>query len=152
MSVRPTSVEAPKEPQEPTTDEFLWQQSLLGRTLIEQFQLVLAETSVDCSIHHANLAPDVKSRIHCKTCVATHAKLFHPVVGDDLKYPNPCREPQEKKVKVTKIIVDNESYAYSRNADGIKIYYNDPRVDGYVQMPIDHPMYATIHSQILAAR
>ncbi len=134
---------------EPTTDEYLWEQSLLGKSLIEQFHLVLAESSIDCSVRYPTLPITVQRRVKCKTCASTHATLFHKSVVDDLKFPNPCVIPEEKKIKVHELLVDDQKYYYQIEEGNMKIYYFDPRVRGYVIMPLDNPLYSMIHSKII---
>ena len=49
---------------EPTTDVELYQKSIDNMQIIDQFVLALAESSIDCTIHHSRLDPQIKDKIN----------------------------------------------------------------------------------------
>lgn len=136
-----------------TTDQHLWNESLRGKALNDKFVQLLIESSIDCSVHNPDLPENVRRRIKCKMCAPNHRTLFNTDIMDDFKYPNPCHEVQENAISARELaMADGTRYYYNftREPLDVQIYMYDPRVSGYVHMPLDHPHYAILHEKIMS--
>jgi hypothetical protein len=137
---------------EPTTDVDLYTRSIDNMKIINTFMLAIAESSIDCSMHHGNLDVSIKAMINCKMCSPTNAQLFHPILSRDMELPSHCSQYTEKKVSVEEIILPDvaEKFYYKKDETGIiTIYHMNKKLNGYAPLPKSHPMYADIMSAIV---
>jgi hypothetical protein len=138
---------------EATTDMELYTKSLDNMEIINDFILVIAETSIDCNAHHSTVSDEVKKRIKCKLCSPNNTQLFHPLINKDMTLPSNCIPYSESKVSVNEIIIpeSNETFYYKRdpNDGNIIIYLFNKKLNGYTPMPRTHIFYANIMEQIL---
>jgi superfamily II DNA or RNA helicase len=137
---------------QPTSDEFLWTESLAGKESNDKFMHLIVESSIDCAAHSPFLPETVRRRIKCKMCAPTHALLFNENIMDDFKYPNPCKSVTETSLKAKELLLEDGTkyyYTFTREPLNTRIYMYDPRVSGYVIMSADHPQYAMLHEKIM---
>jgi hypothetical protein len=130
---------------EPTTDNDLYQSSIENMKLIDTFMTALAESSIDCALHHAKLPEKVRDQIRCKLCAPTGMKLFHELLNIDMELPNPCNPFVENKKSVETFSYNGTEYKYSN--DG-KVYSFNSRLKGWSPMPRNDPVYASVHAAI----
>ena len=88
-----------------TTDVSIYENALENYKLINQFNIALIESSVDCSFSSKS--------IKCKVCMPDDKKLYDYNISKQIKIPDPCKIMKTEKVKLNEIDVD-----------GIKYYYN----------------------------
>ncbi len=83
-----------------TTDIDLYTRSIDNMKIIDTFMMAVAESSIDCAIHHNKLDVSVRSKVECKLCSPTNAPLFHPLLDRDMELPSNCTQYTEKKISV----------------------------------------------------
>jgi thymidine kinase len=139
---------------ESTTDVTLYEKSIKNMELINEFMLALARTSIDCFFHKKDLDSVIGEKIKCKLCAPTGKKLFHASLETDMDLPSPCQKFNESKVKAKEFEHEGTKYFYTSEDDkgsGLKIFYWNPAVKGYMQMNNRHPLYgallAKLHSE-----
>lgn len=137
---------------EQTTDVELYQKSIDNMQIINQFVLALAESSIDCTIHHSRLDPQVKDKIHCKLCSPDGATMFYPLLNRDMVLPDSCKQYSESKVTAKEIIYEptGEKFFYKKDTTGITIYQFNKKINGWMSMPRDYYNYGHIMEAILA--
>ena len=137
---------------EPTTDVDLYSRSIDNMKIINTFMLAIAESSIDCAIHHDKLDVSVKAMINCKLCSPTNAPLFHPLLTRDMELPSNCTQYTEKKVSVDEISlpgIDEKFYYKKDEAGDVKIYHMNKKLNGFALLPQSHTLYADIMSAIV---
>ena len=137
---------------EPTTDIDLYSRSMDNMKIINTFMLAVAESSIDCAIHHNKLDVSIKAMVNCKLCSPTNAPLFHPLIARDMELPSNCTQYTEKKVVVEEISLPDvdEKFYYKKDDTGdIKIYHMNKKLNGFVALPQSHALYADIMSAII---
>jgi hypothetical protein len=137
---------------EPTTDIDLYTKSIDNMKIIDTFMLAIAESSIDCSIHHEELDTSVKAMINCKLCSPTNAPLFHPLINRDMELPSNCTQYTEKKVAVEEIVLPNieEKFYYKKNEKGdVTIYHMNKKLNGFAPLPHSHVLYTDIMAAII---
>ena len=134
-----------------TTDNDLYTKSVDNMHIIDTFMGAIAESSIDCSLHHPKLDDIIKEKINCKLCSPDNAQLFHPLLKTDMELPSNCRPFSEKKVQVEEIILPGnpEKFYYKKENDKIKIYSFNKKLNGYAPLLRTHPMYADLMESIL---
>ncbi len=135
---------------EQTTDEDLYNKSINNMIIINNFLQIVAETSIDCNIHHSHLPDIVKKKINCKLCAPDDAPLFHPLIQKDMAIPSMCKTYSEVKLAVSEITIPetDEKFYYKKNADHIELFMFDDKLQGYAMMPQTHPYYSAIMSKL----
>ena len=113
--------------------------------------MAIIESSIDCSIHYNNLPKDIQKTIKCKVCAPTNQPLYNIDLYKDLKEPNTCQEPKEKKIKVKEIKVNDESFYYSFEDNKLSpiIYTFDESSNAYIPLKKSYPLYSDIVRKIL---
>ena len=134
---------------EPTTDVDMFEKSILHMRLIDSFMIALAESSIDCSLHHKKIPLTQREKISCKMCAPTNLPLYHPVITKDMLLPNVCTKYTESKVEVQQVDVDGQVYYYKLADNMPVIYKHDDKLAGYVKMPTTDFNYAHIYEAIL---
>lgn len=136
---------------EKTTDVELYEKSINNMKLINSFLLVLAETSIDCSMHVNSLPEEIKKGIQCKICSPNDKPLFHPLVDKDMTLPNNCIPYAETKVDVKGITIDgtDDKFYYKIVGDMPTIYMYNKKIQGYTEMPRSYPYYGAIMEKLL---
>jgi hypothetical protein len=143
----------PKKITEDTTDVDLYKKSIDNMHVIDSFMLALAESSIDCSVHHGKLPAEVQARISCKLCSPTNGQLFHPILHKDMNLPSTCKPYSEKQVSVDEIILpdSDEKYYFKKNTDGkITLYHFNKKLNGYAPMQRTHPKYGEVMFAIVS--
>ena len=137
---------------EPTTDVELYQKSIDNMQIIDQFVLALAESSIDCTIHHSRLDPQIKDKINCKLCSPDGTTMFYPLLNRDMVLPDTCKQYSESKVTAKEIIYEptGEKFFYKKDNDTITIYQFNKKINGWMSMPRDYYNYGNIMESILA--
>ena len=123
----------------------------ISQDIINTFMQAVAESSIDCSLHHPKLDDIIKEKINCKLCSPDNSQLFHPLLKTDMELPSNCRPFSEKKVQVEEIILPGnpEKFYYKKENDKIKIYSFNKKLNGYAPLLRTHPMYADLMEAIL---
>jgi len=149
LSDYPTDADPKQKSAEETTDIDLYNKSLRNMAIINSFMKVLAESSMDCSAHHAKLDPSVASSITCKLCAPNNKQLFHPLLSKDMTLPNNCSINTEKKVTVEEIKLPDydETFYYTR--DPIKLYHYNKMLSAYTALLRTHPLYADLYNAVI---
>ena len=134
---------------ENTTDVELFKKSLDNMQIINTFNLAIAESSLDCSLHHDRLPASIKKKINCKLCSPNDQPLYNPVLELDMKLPDNCTPLTEQKQKVRKITLDGEDFFYNEVNGDTKLYHYDKQLRGHTLLPRSHPHYGTLMEKIL---
>lgn len=135
---------------EKTTDEELLHSALINKKLIDEFNLAIIESSIDCSLHYTKLESSIKKNFKCHLCSPTGVPLYSSDLYTDIKY-DPCKELKQydmnktkSSTKDTKMEKDEESKVFKEikvqigenndieNATSEETFYyyqdvNDPR-------------------------
>ena len=137
---------------EATTDVDLYDRSIINMKLIDSFMIALAESSIDCSLHHAKLPELVQKRVSCKLCSPDNAQLYHPILRRDMELPSTCKPYSEKKVSVKEITLSNsdEKFYYKTDPD-ITLYHFNKKLNGYAPMLRTHALYGHLMEAVLLA-
>ncbi len=148
ISTYPTSFNK-KMIKEKTTDEELWHSSLVGKKLINDFEISMIETSIDCSINYENLSDEIKQKFKCKLCSPNNDPLYNIDLFQDIDAADPCQEISAINIETHEIKLENNTYRYSKNKDIIKIYQYDKDIGAYIPMLKNNPIYPDILKKIL---
>lgn len=148
ISTYPTSFNK-KMIKERTTDEELWHASLVGKKLINDFELSMIETSIDCSINYEKLPEDIKEKFKCKLCSPNNDPLYGTDLFQDIDSPDPCQEISSVNIDTHEIKLDDIEYRYSKKNDIIKIYEYNKDIGAYIPMLKNNPKYADILKKLL---
>jgi len=135
-----------------TTDIDLYIKSVNGMKLIDSFMLSIAESSIDCHIHKKHLPDDLKKAINCTICSPNNKQLFNPLIIKDINEESNCVPLTTEKLIVEEISIpdtDEKYYFTSTNIEDIKLYYFNNKIQGYTEMPREHPNYGNIMSAII---
>jgi hypothetical protein len=133
-----------------TTDVDIYRKATTNKKLIDEFMISLAQASFDCPLHYKKLDESVKARIKCKTCIPDDKALYYPVLEKDMALPNPCREPQVKKINVNEIMWKGVKYFYQiDDTNDVKIYEFNTSLGKHAPLPVHKPQYADIYGAIL---
>jgi len=141
-----------KKKKELTTDVDLFTKSVQNKKLIKEFYTILAEASIDCSVHSKTFPKSVKDRIKCKLCSPNNQQLYHPILSKQMLLPDPCQELKEQEIKVKTISIPghDKKYAYSKDSEGnFHIYKFDENVNGYTLMDSSEHVYSDIIKKLL---
>ena len=140
----------PKKELERTTDEELLYVSIVGKKLINQFELALIESSVDCSINKKDLSPDIQKQIDCHLCLPNNKNLFDTDINTDLKIDN-CQPLNTSEIDAKQIKIDNVVYyyTYDKDTNKIKIYEYNDKIGNYIEMAKNNPLFSQIVINIL---
>lgn len=135
---------------EKTTDIDLYEKSIKNMDLINSFTKAIAESSIDCTMHHKKLDPEVAERIKCKLCAPSNDVLFHPVIYKDMMMPSLCKSYSETEVKVNELIDEStgQKYYYSKDGTKIILYYFNKKINGYTKMSQENPYFGKLMSKI----
>jgi len=139
---------------EDTTDIDLFYKSKTNMQIINTFVQAIAESSIDCSVHHQTLPDNIKNKINCLMCQPNHKQLFHPLLNKDMNLPNSCEVYSEKKISVKEIIYEptGEKYYYKinpKNNNDIVVYMFNKKLNGYTEMPNDNVIYSYIIHKLI---
>ena len=106
---------SPNDDTEITTDEELYNRSLVSYIQMTSFTEMLKESSIDCEIYHKN---------NCYSCLPTDEQLYFPNILKDLNTTNKCCKPIMKKIKGKHFNFNNDKYYYTDNPDNKIIKFN----------------------------
>lgn len=134
---------------ERTTDVEMYEKSLDNMQIINEFMLVLAESSIDCGAHYDSLAKDVKARVSCKICSPNNVRLFHPLINKDMELPSNCIPYTKAKINVSEISIDGTDEQFYYQKANKTIYMFDKKLNSHVPMPRSHKLYGKIMEQII---
>lgn len=136
-----------------TTDIDLYKKSVDNMKIINDFLHVIAETSIDCSLHYPRLPDEVKEQINCKLCSPDNNQLFHPLLTRDMILPSNCVQYKETKVTAKELTLpdskDKYYYKIDKKFNDISLYSYDKKLNGYVPMPRTHYHYGTLMQMII---
>ena len=104
-----------KEPIEDTTDKTLLYRSIKNKELNDKFLKLLAETSIECNEFNKGF------NFNCYTCNQTNETLYYPDINIDVEVQNKCINPI-KSITAEEIIINDESYYFTKNNDKLSIY------------------------------
>lgn len=136
---------------EETTDVHLYHKSIKGKRLINKMYASMIEASIDCSLHIKKSPEEVQKKIKCLMCAPTDSKLFHKSVETDMKLDNPCKPPEEKKVKAEQLFFQDKEYYFTKNdKQNISIYEYKHNLDSYVKIDRSHPHYEVLIEKIVS--
>lgn len=145
--------------QEKTTDEYIFINSINNKRLIDSFNKVLIESSIDCFAHieDANKIRKKNNQeiINCKICAPTDSILYYEDLDKDIELSDNCKKLEERKIKVEEIYIPelDEKYYYTDKNEGvdrdIKIFTYDPNLKGYKTLSYKNPIYQTIIKSII---
>jgi len=169
LSDYPVGIRDTLSKEEPTTDFYIWKESLKNQILIDEFLSLLMEVSVDCQIHK-NKIKDKKIRktVKCKICTPTNKKLFYTsmTMQENIELPNPCKEEGDdsssraeasEQITAKELILDGDKKVYYTISDDdgmgilerIQVYEYNPELEAYMVMDDDHPLLPQILEKIV---
>jgi superfamily II DNA or RNA helicase len=140
---------------EPTTDVDLYKNSIGEMHIIDKFILALAESSIDCGVHHDKLDESVKEKITCRLCKPTGKQLYHPLLSKDLLLGNTCEQYSEEKIKVNEITIEatgEKVYYRFKSADDVELFSFNKKLNGFAPMSRSNKYYGSLVARILAAK
>jgi hypothetical protein len=126
---------------EQSTDEELYEKSMLNKLVIDSYEKAIQEVSIECA-----LAPDAAAR-NCRTCAPTDEPLFTNNIARDCSLADPCRQVQTLKLAAEKIEYEGETYYYivdPKSVYGYRFFKFSKDLNGYQQLPMDAPINATL--------
>jgi len=137
---------------EMTTDVDMYTKSIDNMVIINTFMQAIAESSIDCSVHHDKLDDSVKALVNCKLCSPSNAPLFHPLIRRDMEIPSTCHPLVQQQVDAEEIVLPgvSEKFYYTKNPN-ITIYNFNKKINGYSELPRSHPLYGDIMTAIVMA-
>lgn len=132
---------------EETTDVTLYYRALQNQILINSFQKVLKEGSIDCLIHYNN------SEIACRACQPTNETLFIPDLDKDIMSSSKCRQLKEEKIIAESITVEDEKgkreYMFTKDKDKVPHFFVfQPNINAYQEIFEDSPDYFALYSSV----
>lgn len=128
-----------------TTDEDLYDESVINQTEIESFVEALREVSIECMLNGEKL---------CRVCAPTGQSLFSSDAQRDLRAPDPCSQVREEQVKASEITVDGVKYYYKEDPKSIydyRVFEFDKDLNGWRPLPQSDPRYERITDAIKEA-
>lgn len=117
-----------KQLDELTTDEHIYDQSIINQNKIDSFTNAYKEVCIECSIRKDE---------HCRKCLPTNQKLFTDNVDLDVINYDPCKPMEEETIKAEKLLFNNDTYYFSPNDNSIykySIYTYDNDIGGIVEI------------------
>ena len=143
-----------KKKKEETTDIEIYTEALKNKKLINQFNIALANASIDCSLHEPKFSKSVRSLIKCKMCSPTDVPLYNSILSRDFKVDNPCKQLNSDEIDATGINVDGTTYYYSKSdgkSDGksnYDIYKFDKTLKVYIPLQSHEYPYSEILTKL----
>lgn len=165
-----------KKKKEETTDIKLYTDAKRNEVLINEFNISLIESSIDCnffinnsgkaklgaiSTNKKNKLNKKISKIKCKMCIPNNKELFNESLIKQMELPDPCNELKKETITAHEIIVDDVKYYYKKsdvseyeyNRDRTHLDYNifkfDGDLDGFVELQSHQEPYSIILNKIL---
>jgi hypothetical protein len=136
-----------------TTDEELLFSALTGKKLIDEFQLAIIETSIDCNINYKKLEKSIQNKLKCKACSPSNEKLYSNDINYDITSRNPCKQVSETTIeaKSIKIKMDGteQEYFYVKDGLDIKVFEYNDEIGRYIEMKKNNPIYSEIVKKLL---
>lgn len=139
-----------------STDETLYNRSLVRQYILDYFLELLKEISIECPFINQIAHLDGVANIKCKTCAPLGNKLYSDNIYRDIEEESPCKQLIEKEVETHIINIDNVEYRYTReNEDaeqsifGIAIYKHDDLIGNFVRISESNPIFNTVFNEIL---
>lgn len=118
----------PKLVTEETTDIDIYNKSEKKRRIINQFMLVLAESSIDCLALHKMYKADFS----CRVCKPNNKKLYTSNIYEDIKRDDACELVEKSKIVVVEVVLDGKKYYYhKKDNNNYDFYRYDRQSDGY---------------------
>lgn len=117
------------EPQLPTTDTELYDESLADHGLIESFHEAMREASIECMVNGGK---------NCRQCAPTNEPLYSDDLFRDLRSVDPCQPVVTTEITAKDITVDGVVYHYlpdPASVFGWKILRKDAAVDSWRKVP-----------------
>lgn len=150
LSDYPKNLDKLNKPDEETTDVDMYTKSIDNMAIINDFIHVLAETSIDCSLHYPHLPESAKRQINCKLCSPNDKQLFNPLLQKDINTPSNCEPHTEVKVSVKEISLPEtkEKYYYKITDGEIDLFMYNHKLQGFTPMPRTHYMYGALMKKI----
>ncbi len=147
LSVYPHDYKPLIEKEKQTTDEELLVNALANKKLIDEFNIAMIESSIDCSVNKTvfNLPDD---KLKCHLCAPTGKKLYTNNIENDIK-SDVCVPIITTEVDVKKIKMDGVDYYYNQDGKIIKIYKLAKEFGKYIEINKNDPVYADIVRKIL---
>ena len=154
----PVKLAAAASAEEKTTDVDLYDESIVGKIILDKFFLSVIEASIDCNIHHATLDPIIKKKISCLLCKPTGKQLYNVNIRHDFEQERPCApfeiEQNVKSITAKEILVDDKKFFYTydneKGLDSLIIYEYNQNLDGHVPIRANNPFYPAIMEKLLA--
>lgn len=147
-------------PDERTTDEELYEESLEDAVLVNEFFQMLQEVSIECLANHvdggrgkcADNNDGSKCLQKCRVCHPTSKALFTEDYFRDIEAADPCEPPVEKKVKAQKIDTDSGDYYYIEDDSplGVKIFSYDKTLNVYRTVTPSNPLFDRLYQKIVS--
>lgn len=117
------------EPQVPTTDTELYEESLADHGMNESFHEALREASIECMVNGGK---------NCRQCAPTNEPLYSDDLFRDLRAVDPCAPVVSAEITAKDITVDGVLYHYLPDSDSVfgwRILRKDTAVDSWRRVP-----------------
>jgi hypothetical protein len=134
---------------EPTTDIYLYGETIKDKKLSYEAERVLMESSVECVVHKKKIDKNIASRISCFACKPSGKPLYTKDIKYDIAHPT-CELDEKTKITAKEIIIGDQKFYYTQEKDFSKtqIYEYDPELKVYVPLKPNNPMTLEILSKI----
>lgn len=143
LSVSPSVVK-----REVTTDQELYALSIKRQIIIDEFILAGQEVAIDCVW--------TRGLSGCRICKPTNVALFSDSVSADVRGEDPCESYEEKEEEVSKIVVDEIEYYYSRkNMDarnsiyGVAVYVFRKDLNAFVRVRENSTVFSKVYTMVM---
>lgn len=140
-----------KKKKEETTDVKLYIDAKKNELLINEFNISLIESSIDCNFFVNNVGKKTQKidKIKCKMCIPNNKELFNESLIKQMELPDPCDELTRETIKAKEIIIDDNKYYYIYTGDNYHIFKFDENLKGFIELQQHQDPYSSILNKIL---
>lgn len=116
-----------REPDEPTTDKYLWSKSQVRKMVIGSFLDITHINSIDCTVNYPDLAK-------CRICAESDELLYPADLAKNIEYGSKCIRHEEQEVQAYPVTYEGSEYYYTVDGQVITIYTYDPIYEQYIEL------------------
>jgi len=142
-----------KKKKEETTDVKLFTDAKRNEILINEFNISLIESSIDCNffINNSDKKPSNNkiNKIKCKMCIPNDKELFNESLIKQMELPDPCNELKKETITAHEVSVNDIKYYYKMIDDNYHIFKYDENLNGFIELQPHQEPYSIILNKIL---
>lgn len=140
---------------EETTDVKLYMDAKKNEVLINEFNISLIESSIDCNFFISKISKknnkiqNKLNKIKCKMCIPNNKEMFNESLIKQMELPDPCEELKQEKIIAHEISVNDIKYYYKIIDNNYHIFKYDDDLNGFVELQSHQEPYSIILNKIL---